>query len=122
MIKVNYDTETGKVVSFNKDTKPYIEITEEQRRQPLPNKFSWYAVEDGEFVIKTRQPTEEEVKQDLNKSIIAQINELKANLVKTDYKAIKFAEGEISEENYAEIRLQRRVWREEINNLEQYIE
>ena len=64
MIKVNYDSKTGKVVAFNKDTEPYIEITEQERKQPLPNKYSWYAVEDGKFVIKSRTPTAEEKAKD----------------------------------------------------------
>ena len=64
MIKVNYDSKTGKVIAFNKDTEPYIEITEQQRKQPLPNKYSWYAVEDGKFVIKSRTPTAEEKAND----------------------------------------------------------
>ena len=63
MIKVNYDS-TGKVIAFGKDTEPYIEITEQQRKQPLPNKYSWYAVEDGKFVIKSRAPTAEEKAKD----------------------------------------------------------
>ena len=46
------------------------------------------------------------------------ISELKTNLVITDYKAIKYAEGEISEEEYGPIREQRRAWRVEINTLE----
>ena len=32
MIKVNYNQETGKVIFFGKDTKPYIEITEQERK------------------------------------------------------------------------------------------
>ena len=60
MIKVNYDPKTGKVIAFNKDIEPYIEITEEARKQPLPNKYSWYAVENNKFVIKSRTPTAEE--------------------------------------------------------------
>lgn len=60
MIKVNYDAQTGKVVSFGKETKPYIEITEQERKQSLPDKYSWYAVEDGKFTIKCREPTAEE--------------------------------------------------------------
>jgi hypothetical protein len=32
MIKVNYNQKTGKVISFGKDTKPYIEITEQERK------------------------------------------------------------------------------------------
>ena len=63
MIKVNYDS-TGKVIAFGKDTEPYIEITEEARKQPLPNKYSWYAVENNKFVIKSRIPTAEEKARD----------------------------------------------------------
>lgn len=57
MIKANYDPKTGKVIAFNKDIEPYIEITEEARKQPLPNKYSWYAVENNQFIIKSRTPT-----------------------------------------------------------------
>lgn len=46
------------------------------------------------------------------------INYLKAKLAETDYKAIKYAEGEITEEEYAPIREERRAWRDEINELE----
>lgn len=37
----------------------------------------------------------------------------------TDYLAIKYAEGELSAEEYAETRKQRRAWRAEINALEE---
>lgn len=47
-----------------------------------------------------------------------EIAELKGKLYDTDYQAIKFAEGELTEEEYAPIREQRRAWREEINELE----
>lgn len=43
---------------------------------------------------------------------------LKCKLRATDYKAIKFAEGELTAEEYEEIRLQRKAWREHINMLE----
>lgn len=46
---------------------------------------------------------------------------LKSNLSSTDYKAIKYAEGELSAEEYAETREQRRAWRKEINALEEEI-
>lgn len=51
----------------------------------------------------------------------AEIDELKKNLVDTDYKAIKYAEGEISEEDYAPIKAQRQAWRDRINELEALI-
>ena len=47
------------------------------------------------------------------------ISELKGYLYKTDYQAIKYAEGEISAEEYAPIKEQRRQWRAEINRLEE---
>lgn len=46
------------------------------------------------------------------------IIELKRKLRETDYKAIKYAEGELSAEEYAETKAQRRAWRAEINQLE----
>jgi hypothetical protein len=46
------------------------------------------------------------------------IGGLKSKLQATDYKAIKYAEGELSAEEYAETREQRKAWRAEINALE----
>lgn len=46
------------------------------------------------------------------------IDELKAMLSSTDYQAIKFAEGLISNEDYEPIKNQRQQWRDEINRLE----
>lgn len=47
-----------------------------------------------------------------------QINNIKAKLRATDYRAIKYAEGEITGAEYAETAAQRRAWRAEINALE----
>lgn len=46
------------------------------------------------------------------------IAELKELLRETDYQAIKFAEGWITDEEYSEVRQQREAWREEIRELE----
>ena len=46
------------------------------------------------------------------------IRELKRNLYRTDYLAIKYAEGEITSSEYLETKTQRRAWRAEINELE----
>lgn len=48
----------------------------------------------------------------------AQIQVLKKLLIKTDYQAIKFAEGELSAEEYAPIKQLRKEWRQKINELE----
>ena len=58
-----------------------------------------------------------------NKVLIAQeIVRCLGELKDTDYKAIKFAEGELSEAEYAPIRELRRQWRVEINRLEKELE
>ena len=50
--------------------------------------------------------------------IVREIERNKELLTQTDYQAIKFAEGEISEAEYAPIREQRRQCRNTINMLE----
>ena len=47
-----------------------------------------------------------------------EIAELKANLLATDYQAIKYAEGVLSIDEYAPIKAQRQAWRVRINELE----
>lgn len=54
-----------------------------------------------------------------NKALLArEIVECLNNLSATDYKAIKYAEGLISEQEYEATRLQRQYWRDRINELE----
>lgn len=47
-----------------------------------------------------------------------EITELKINLKDTDYKALKYAEGFLSEAEYAQTKAQRQEWRNRINELE----
>ena len=63
----------------------------------------------------TQEPTEEEVAEQLR---LAEIDGLKALLMESDYKALKFAEGWLTEEEYAPIKAERQRWRERINELE----
>ena len=62
--------------------------------------------------------TNRELRWDKGKQII----KLKNELHRTDYMAIKFAEGELSAEEYAKVKEQRRAWRAEINRLQAEIE
>ena len=48
-----------------------------------------------------------------------EIAELKAKLAFTDYQAIKYAEGVLSAEEYADMKAQRQAWRNRINELEE---
>lgn len=50
--------------------------------------------------------------------LVREITELKSALFTTDYKALKYAEGFLSEAEYAETKTQRQAWRDEINALE----
>jgi hypothetical protein len=51
-------------------------------------------------------------------SVENRISHLKENLADTDYQAIKYAEGWITDEEYEPLKLQRQAWRDEINRLE----
>ena len=46
---------------------------------------------------------------------------LKQKLKDTDYKAIKYAEGQLTEEEYASTKAERQSWRDRINELEAQI-
>ena len=71
-----------------------------------------YIYIDGEFIEN------DEYEPPMSQEAAERIGELKAMLRATDYKAIKYAEGYLSEEEYAEDKAQRQEWREEINELE----
>ena len=63
-------------------------------------------------ITEMSQPTEEEIKQQ-------RIEELKGLLAETDYVVIKIMEGESTEEEYVEVLANRKLWRKEINELQQ---
>lgn len=46
-----------------------------------------------------------------------EIAELKTKLSETDYQAIKYAEGALTLEEYADMKAQRQAWRDRINEL-----
>ena len=69
-------------------------------------------VHDGKYAI-CLDFNEEQKKQ------MMRINELKTYLTNTDYQAIKYSDGAISEEDYAPIREQRKQARAEINRIEE---
>jgi hypothetical protein len=53
-------------------------------------------------------------KMQIKSEIMNILNKLDA----TDYQTLKFAEGELTEEEFAPIKEQRKAWRAEINRLE----
>lgn len=94
--------------------KPY---TEKQKLDFIveQNHKNGYIVQENELALEAWGETEEEQAQKVKEERIAKLKRL---LTDTDYKAIKYSEGLISEEEYAETKAQRQAWRDEINQLE----
>lgn len=61
------------------------------------------------------EPTEEELAEMQRQARIAELKQL---LAESDYKAIKYAEGWLTADEYAATKAQRQAWRDEINELE----
>lgn len=75
---------------------------------------------DGRIYLKDNCPMKSET--DLQKDAYREeITTLKKQLSATDYKAIKYAEGVLTDEEYQETGIQRQVWRARINELEELI-
>ena len=84
-------------------------------------KVADYKNVDGVMKLVYREATVEEEQQmqadnELNKSEL--INNYKQQLADSDYKAIKYAEGWFTEEEYKEIKEEREKLRQLIRNLE----
>lgn len=87
----------------NYEEKGYVQITEEE-----------WNVEQAK-IMEIFNPTQGKG------FLLKQINEYKDQLRATDYQAIKYAEGWLSEQEYASIKTQRQQWRDAINSLEQQV-
>ena len=72
-----------------------------------------YIEDKGDYyeVVPIPAPTQEELNA-------VEIERLKAELSATDYKCLKFVDGALSEEEYAEVRAHRADLRRRINELE----
>ena len=95
----------------------YKEVSDEMYEKLLNREAHWV----NEELVKRKKPQSEkdaEAEAARIAAIDAEIAELKAELSGTDYKAIKYAEGWITEEEYAETKAQRQAWRDRINELE----
>lgn len=79
-------------------------------------------LEDGSRQFQIKQIPQKTEDEKLIEQYQSEIIELKKYLSDTDYKAIKFAEGEITESDYQEVKAQRHDARTRINELEARIE
>lgn len=118
MEKINYTVNSENIITGWRrfpfyESEPYILID-----NPDEIKIGFDKVINGKFVHDANA-YQKELETQKNISLkYNRILELKRKLAASDYKAIKFAEGEISEIDYQPIREERKAWREEINILE----
>ena len=77
----------------------------------------YYKSKVGKGYLNLKTPLEEGIENYIEITE-EEFNELKKLLSSTDYQAIKYAEGLITEEEYEPIKTQRQAWRNEINELE----
>ena len=102
-----------------------IELTDEEFTQiGVTKRFeNGVLIDIPQAELETMRLAQLEYEQQLQRQ--AEIREIqdkianaKSKLVETDYQAIKYVEGFISETDYAPIKAQRQAWRDEINALE----
>ena len=102
-----------------------IELTDEEFAQiGVTKRFeNGVLIDIPQAELETMRLAQLEYEQQLQRQaeideVQRKINEIKAKLSETDYQAIKYVEGFISEADYAQIKAQRQAWRDEINALE----
>jgi len=105
MKRINIINDLIRACPFN-ENEPFVEVDDKTLDNIMMGKI---VAKKGKLV-------------DVSQEIAAKqrIQELIKLLESTDYKAIKFAEGLISADEYEEIKAQRQAWREEINRLESH--
>lgn len=127
MFTIIYEKSSGKVVSITSIS------NEEELKKSLPesnsfiyvNEIPQYNIYRQSMVVKESvltvvdlALTEEQEKFATNMEILQEIQALKEFLSTSDYKALKYLDGALSEVEYEPIRLQRYQTRAKINELE----
>ena len=123
MIKINYNPDTGRVIGLNLNTPHYITLDVDPR-QPLPDKYSYYAVIDGHFCIRRREPTAEEDKADKIAQIKAQIAEIESWMREGIDWVVKLICGDIkkTDAEWIQYIVQRSAKRNELKSLKNALE
>lgn len=105
------------IMSNPPDVDGCIEATQEMIDGLNNHTLCW---QNGKLVEYTKSAEEiaEEEAEKKRREVNAEILALKQKLSATDYQAIKFAEGELTADEYAPTKAERKAWREEINQLE----
>ena len=131
MFTIIYEKSTGNVLNITSESNA------DELRKAIPETYDFIFVDELPQVIPYRQIlkvvnnaltvenlqlTTEQEKNISIMEITTQIDVLKEKLAETDYKALKFIDGEFTEEEYAPIREERKNYRIKINELEKCLE
>lgn len=131
MFTIIYEKSTGNVLNITSESNA------DELRKAIPETSDFIFVDKLPQVIPYRQVlkvvnnaltvenlqlTAEQEKEISIIEINTKINILKEQLAETDYKALKFIDGEFTEEEYAPIREERKNYRIKINELEKCLE
>ena len=131
MFTIIYEKSTGNVINITSESNA------DELRKAIPETNDFIFVDELPQVIPYRQVlkvvnnaltvenlqlTAEQEKEISIIEINTKISILKEQLAETDYKALKFIDGEFTEEEYAPIREERKACRIKINELEKCLE
>ena len=131
MFTIIYEKSTGNVLNITSESNA------DELRKAIPETSDFIFVNELPQVIPYRQVlkvvnnaltvenlqlTAEQEKEISIIEINTKINILKEQLAETDYKALKFIDGEFTEEEYTPIRKERKNYRIKINELEKCLE
>jgi hypothetical protein len=108
-MKISLEIDKNIVVGVYEEILPNhktIEVTEDQLKFLIDNLGN---IDANLTVLK-------DLKRE--KELLDALDNYHSLLQASDYKAIKYAEGLLTEDEYAPIKTQRQAWREEINRLE----
>ena len=103
---------------YSYQTFPIVEDMVEVNEEQLNKVGNGYKFDlTSKTIVEDTIYQENKIKQEK----LDRISNLKSLLRNTDYQARKYAEGQLTEEEYAPIKAQRQAWRDEINLLESKI-
>ena len=131
MFTIIYEKSTGNVLNITSESNA------DELRKAIPETYDFIFVNelpqvipyrqvlkvvDNALTVENLQLSAEQEKEISIIEINTKINILKEQLAETDYKALKFIDGEFTEEEYAPIREERKNYRIKINELEKCLE
>ncbi len=121
-MKVNYEVNAdNQIIGYRSvpfyESEPYIEVPTESIIH-----LGISTVIDGVFYENEEAFEEAQAAIRARNAILTEISTLKRSLANTDYESLKFAEGEMTAEEFEPYKTQRHLWRLRIRELEEQLE